>query len=215
MSLRVVGAGLGRTGTHSLKIALERLLGGRCYHMVETFAHPEHVPLWHAAMRNEPVDWPDLFDGYEATVDWPGAGVWREISAAYPGALVLLSTRRTSDEWYSSASRTIFPMQDLAAPPGMEVRLAMTHTMLERFTPDWRDAEATKAAYERHNAEVRAEVPAGRLVEWQPSDGWGPLCKALGLPEPEDPFPVTNTTEEFRKMTESIRPDSAAPTLRP
>ena len=74
--------------------------------MVEVFAHPEHVPLWHAAMRNEPVDWSDLFDGYQATVDWPGAAVWREISVAYPDALVLLSTRRTSDEWYASASRT-------------------------------------------------------------------------------------------------------------
>jgi hypothetical protein len=215
MSLRVVGAGIGRTGTHSLKIALERLLGGRCYHMVETFAHPEHVPLWHAAMRNEPVDWPALFDGYEATVDWPGAAVWRKINAAYPDALVLLSTRRTSDEWYTSASRTIFPIQDSAPPPGMEERLAMTHTMFDRLTPDWHDAEATKAAYERHNAEVRAEVPAERLVDWQPADGWGPLCDALGLPEPEDPFPVTNTTEEFQKMIGSTRPDSATPTLQP
>lgn len=200
MSLRVVGAGLGRTGTHSLKIALQRLLGGPCYHMTETFAHPEHVPLWLAAMRSEPVDWPALFDGYEATVDWPGAAVWREISAAYPDALVLLSTRRTSDEWYTSASRTIFPAQESAPPPGMAEWRAMSRAMFGRFTPDWRDAEATKAAYERHNAEVRAQVPAGRLVDWQPADGWGPLCAALGVPEPDEPFPVTNTTEEFLTM---------------
>jgi hypothetical protein len=201
MSLRVVGAGVGRTGTHSLKIALERLLGGRCYHMVEVFSHPEHVPVWHAAMRNEPVDWASLFDGYEATVDWPGGAVWREISAAFPEALVLLSTRRTSDEWYTSASRTIFPAQGLAPRPGWEMWRAMAVTMLERFTPDWRDGEATKAAYERHNAEVRTQVPAERLVDWQPTDGWGPLCRALGLAEPEDPFPVTNTTDQFRRMT--------------
>jgi len=197
----VVGAGLGRTATHSLKIALERLLGGPCYHMVELFAHPEQVPLWHAVMRNEPVDWPALFDGYQATVDWPGAAVWREIAVAYPDALVLLSTRRTSDEWYMSASRTIFLMQDSAPQPGMEAWRVMTQTMLERLTPDWHDAEATKAGYDRHNAEVRGKVPAERLVDWQPTDGWGPLCDRLGLPEPEDPFPLTNTTAEFRKMT--------------
>jgi hypothetical protein len=201
MSLLVVGAGVGRTATHSLKIALERLLGGRCYHMVEVFAHPEHVPLWHAAMRNEPVDWSDLFDGYQATVDWPGAAVWREISVAYPDALVLLSTRRTSDEWYASASRTIFLMHDSPRRPGMQEWRVMVQTMFERLSPDWHDAEATKAGYERHNAEVRAEVPANRLVDWQPADGWGPLCSRLGLPEPGDPFPLTNTTAEFRKMT--------------
>jgi Sulfotransferase domain len=201
MSLLVVGAGVGRTATHSLKIALERLLGGRCYHMVEVFAHPEHVPLWHAAMRNEPVDWSDLFDGYQATVDWPGAAVWREISVAYPDALVLLSTRRTSDEWYASASRTIFLMHDSPRRPGMQEWRVMVQTMFERLSPDWHDAEATKAGYERHNAEVRAEVPANRLVNWQAADGWGPLCSRLGLPEPGDPFPLTNTTAEFRKMT--------------
>jgi hypothetical protein len=210
---------MGRTGTHSLKIALERLLGGRCYHMVEVFEHPEHVPLWCAAMRNEPIDWDALFEGYEATVDWPGGAVWREISAAYPGALVLLSTRRTSDEWYASASRTIFPARESATPPGMHGWRAMADAMFVRLTPDWRDAEATKAAYERHNAEVRAEVPADRLVDWQPDDGWGPLCEALGLPEPEDPFPLTNTTEEFRRRLESRRqsssPDAAAPAPQP
>lgn len=203
MSLRVVGAGVGRTGTHSLKIALERLLGGPCYHMVELFAHPEHVPLWQAAMRDGPMDWPALFEGYEATVDWPGAAVWREISSAFPDALVLLSTRRTSDEWYVSASRTILAARERGTPPGPEAgREAfreMGVAMMARFTTDPQDAEATKAAYERHNAEVRASVPADRLVEWQPADGWGPLCTALALPVPEDPFPVTNTTDEFRR----------------
>jgi hypothetical protein len=134
--------------------------------MVETFAHPEHVPLWHAAMRNEPVDWHALFDGYEATVDWPGAAVWREIRAAYPDALVLLSTRRTSDEWYTSASRTIFAIQDSTAPPDMAERRAMNRTMFDRFTPDWHDAEAAKAAYERrskHGSE--AEEWHRRVVE--------------------------------------------------
>lgn len=201
MTIRIVGAGLGRTGTHSLKVALEQLLGAPCYHMVEVFAHPEHVPAWHAAMLDEPVDWPKVFDGYEATVDWPGGGVWREISAVYPDAPVLLSSRRTTDEWWKSASRTIF--EGLVAnpvAPGMEEWRAMADAMLKRLTPEWPDETATKAAYERHNAAVRAEVPASRLVDWHPEDGWAPLCAALDVPVPDAPFPVTNTTAEFRAM---------------
>jgi hypothetical protein len=200
VTLRIVGAGLGRTGTHSLKIALERLLDGPCYHMVEVFGHPEHVPLWTAAMVDEPVDWDALFDGYVAAVDWPACGVWSTIAGAYPDALVLLSTRRSADEWWTSASQTIFEATKEAAL-GDEDWQRMVTAMFRRFTPDWPDEAACKAAYERHNAEVRATVPADRLVEWQPSDGWGPLCSALGVPVPDDPFPVTNTTAEFRAMS--------------
>ena len=198
MSLRIVGAGVGRTGTHSLKLALERLLGAPCYHMVECFAHPEHVPLWHAAMLDSPVDWPAIFDGYAATVDWPGAGVWDQILAAHPDALVLLSTRATADEWWRSASRTIFAIRD--TPPEMRAWREMADAMIARFTPDSADEAASKDAYARHNAAVRASVPADRLVEWQPADGWGPLCAALDVPVPDEPFPVTNTTDEFRAM---------------
>jgi hypothetical protein len=113
---------------------------------------------------------------------------------------VLLSTRRTGQEWYDSASRTIFAAQDRPSRPDMEAWHGMAEAMLQRLTPYWRDADATIAAYERHNAEVRTQVPAKRLVEWQPADGWRPLCTALGLPAPEDPFPVTNTTAQFRQM---------------
>jgi hypothetical protein len=67
-----------------------------------------------------------------------------------------------------------------------------------RFTSEWRDEEAAKAAYDRHNAEVRASVPPERLVEWHPGDGWEPLCRAVGVPVPDAPFPHVNTTEEFR-----------------
>jgi len=199
MALQIVGAGLGRTGTHSLKLGLERLLGAPCYHMIEVFGHPEHVPMWAAAMRDEPVDWPALFEGYEATVDWPGGGVWQSISAAFPDAKVLLSTRRSADLWWTSASRTIFEGME-NSPPGMEAWFEMAQTMMRRLTPEWPDEAACKAAYERHNAEVRASVPKDKLLEWQPQDGWGPLCVALEIAEPQDPFPVTNTTADFRAM---------------
>src|SRR5438105_250833 len=107
MTLRVVGAGLGRTGTMSLKLALERLLGAPCYHMVEVFSHPEHVPAWHAAAQGRMPDWDQLFAGYAAAVDWPSAAFWPELIEAYPEALVVLSVR-DSESWWQSAHETIF-----------------------------------------------------------------------------------------------------------
>jgi hypothetical protein len=199
--LRVVGAGLGRTGTASLKVALERLLGGRCYHMMEVFEHMDHVPIWHAAIRAESVDWHQLFRGYVAAVDWPVAGVWREIAAAYPDALILLSTRADAETWWRSARDTIMaPVSDeenRSAPPEMQAFGRMVQDMFARFEPRWAEAEQAMAAYDRHNAAVRREVPADRLIEWQPGDGWGPLCDALDVAVPDEPFPHTNTTEEF------------------
>ena len=194
MTLRVVGAGLGRTGTMSLKLALERLLGAPCYHMLEVFVHPEHIPVWHAAARNEPVDWRALFAGYAAAVDWPVGSFWPEVSAAFPDALILLSTR-SADSWWKSASETIFPTSAKAAGTpwhAMWMELART-----RFTPHLDDRAAAIAAYEHHNAEVRARAPQGRLLEWTAKDGWGPLCRALGVAVPDEPFPHANSTEEF------------------
>jgi hypothetical protein len=194
--LRVVGAGLGRTGTLSLKGALEKLLGKPCYHMMEVFTHPEHAPIWLAAARGKLPDWKQLFAGYAAAVDWPASAFWPEIAAAFPDAIVLLSTRDSSETWWNSAHETIFGTVD-KAPPG--VFRDMVHEMFRaRFTPDVHDRAASIAAYERHNAEVRAKVPKHRLVEYQPGDGWEPLCKALGVPVPSDPYPHTNTREEWK-----------------
>ena len=199
MTIRVVGAGLGRTGTHSLKFGLEQLLDGPCYHMVEVFGHPEHVPIWHAAMHDEPVDWAVLFEGYVAVVDFPGAAVWRSLAAAYPDAPVLLSTRSSTDAWWRSASSTILAVR--SEEDHLQAWAEMSGAMFDRTGLHGEDEAGSKAAYERHNAEVRAEVPPDRLVEWRPEDGWGPLCAALGVPVPEAPFPHANTTAEFRAMT--------------
>ena len=198
--LRLVGAGLGRTGTASLKEALERLLGAPCYHMSEVFQHLDHVPLWHAAIRGKQIDWSQFLDGYAAIVDWPGAACWRSIAAANPDAVVLLSTRADPETWYRSAKATILgdvPDEVKAAQPELAEFGDMIGDMFAAFDRNWRDREAAIAAYDRHNAAVRAEVPAARLVEWQPGDGWAPLCSALAVPVPDEPFPHTNSTEEF------------------
>jgi hypothetical protein len=194
MALRVVGAGLGRTGTMSLKLALERLLGAPCYHMAEVFVHPEHIPLWHAAARGEPVDWHRLFEGYAAAVDWPVGSFWPEVSSAFPDALILLSTR-SAESWWKSASRTIFPASAKAA--GTPWHAMWVELAKRRFTTRLDDRDAAVAAYERHNAHVRERAPGARLLEWTARDGWAPLCLALGVAVPDEPFPHANSTEEF------------------
>ena len=203
MALRVVGAGLGRTGTHSLKIALEQLLGAPCYHMLEVIAAPERVPSWQAAVDGEPVDWNAMMDGYAAAVDWPAAAFWRELAGAFPDAVVLLSTRSSADAWWKSANETIFELlqREITHDSVMGAQATMVHALLrDRFTPGWTDADAAKDAYERHNADVRASVPPGRLVDWQPGDGWEPICAALGVRVPDAAFPHVNSTHEFRAM---------------
>lgn len=204
MALRVVGAGLGRTGTHSLKIAFEQLLGGPCYHMLEVINRPDQAQAWAEAVRGEEPDWASFLNGYVATVDWPAAAFWRELSRSAPDALVVLSVREP-EAWWTSASQTIFSVLTRGAPPddlGAVAELAMITAVLEqRFTPQWRDRHEAIRAYERHNAEVRASVAPGRLVEWRPGDDWGPLCRALGVGVPSDPFPHVNTTSDFREMT--------------
>jgi Sulfotransferase domain len=199
MTLQVVGAGLGRTGTVSLKAALERLLGAPCYHMVEVFGHPDHVPVWHGAVRGEPTDWEALLGGYRAAVDWPAAAFWSELGDAYPGAIVLLSVRDDARTWWRSADRTVFEAMRRPPRPGMEAWYEMvTDLWRTRMAEGWDEAEVAMAAYERHNDAVRATVPADRLVEWRPGDGWEPLCTALGLDVPDEPFPHENTTADFR-----------------
>ena len=199
MSLHVVGAGVGRTGTHSLKIALEKLLGGPCHHMMEIMADPAQIPAWTAAIDGDPVDWSVVLKDYRALVDWPGAAFWPELSAANPEALVLLSVR-DPESWYRSASNTIFLSFD-NLPPELQPWMDSVRKLLrDRFSDRFDDPTAMMDALERHNAAVRAAIPADRLLEWEPGDGWEPICARLGLDVPAEPFPLTNTTVEFREM---------------
>jgi hypothetical protein len=161
--------------------------------MAEVFAHPEHVAVWHGAARGEMPYWRDFLAGYAAVVDWPAASFWPEIAAAFPDAPVLLSTRNP-ESWWESANATILPSSARAVGPWREMVEAM---MAARFTSALFDRAAAIAAFEQHNAAVRAAVPAERLVEWRAGDGWEPICRALGVPVPDDPFPHVNAREQF------------------
>jgi hypothetical protein len=203
MTLRVVGAGLGRTGTNSLKVALEQLLGGPCSHMMEVFGRPDDIARWQDAVDGTPVDWDALFADYRACVDWPAAAFWREIADVNPDAVVLLSTRASADAWWKSANDTIFAVgrRDVPPDPVLTAQMKMIKGIFDKtFTSDWSEEDAAKRAYELHNETVRATVKPERLVEWQPGDGWEPLCTALGVPVPDAPFPHTNSTDDFRAM---------------
>ena len=197
--LQVVGAGVGRTGTHSLKLALEALLGGTCHHMVEVFGHPDEVPTWIDAIDGRPVDWGALMQGYTAQVDWPGASFWPELSAANPDALVILSVR-DPDAWYTSCTNTIFDGMGKMLDEGNEWMSAMVRLMDQRFSDQIGDRDAMTAAFEAHNERVRSTISSERLLEWTAADGWEPICERLGVAVPADPFPKVNTTADFRAM---------------
>jgi sulfotransferase family protein len=192
----------------SLKAGLEQILGRPCYHMLEVFSHFEHVALWRAAAEGEKVDWGTMLASYGATSDFPACLFWSEILDANPGAVVVLSTRKDAQTWWESASQTIFAIDGSELPAEMKEWFDMWRTVAQaRFTPNWTDRDASIAAYERHNAEVRASAPPDRLVEWQPGDGWKPLCDALGLEVPSEPFPHLNKRENFPSATSDITLD--------
>jgi hypothetical protein len=203
MSLSVIGAGFGRTGTLSLKHALERIGFAPCYHMQEVFRNPEHVATWDAIADGARDRWDDVLTGYAATVDWPACRYWRELAERYPDARVLLSVR-DSDAWYESVHATIYPSM-VQGPTGGDpatdpLRAMARKTVLQRtFDGRLEDREHAIAVFERHNEAVRAAFSEDRLVVVRPGDGWEPLCRFLGVATPDEPFPHVNSRDEFRQ----------------
>lgn len=196
MSLKVIGAGVGRTGTKSLKKALEVLFEQPCYHMVEIFDKPAHIDYWAEMSSGGEPKWDWVFDGYDATVDWPAASFWHEIADAYPEALVLLSIR-DAEAWYDSARATIFE-PDRPSPEAIKTMMKVLKE--ERFASDVLDKDIAIAAYNAHNDSVRSAVSADRLLVWEPGDGWDSICAALDLPVPDVPFPRMNTRADFERL---------------
>ena len=197
MPLSVIGAGFGRTGTMSLKIALEQLGIGPCYHMSEVFKNPAAPGYWEAAADGKPVDWEEVFAGYRSTVDWPSATFYKELADAYPDAKVIL-TVRDPEAWFTSTQATIFAsriFEDATSDWGR---------MVLKVVGDLFDREMSNKAklidvYNRHNETVQRVIPAERLLVYDLSEGWDPLCSFLGVPVPDEPMPNTNSTEDFKR----------------
>lgn len=202
MGLAVVGAGFGRTGTLSLKAALEKLGYGRCYHMVEVLTHhPDHMKRWTAAHRRESVDWDALYLGYKASVDWPSCNFWRELSQYYPGSKVILTTR-DPNQWHESVIRTIYPaFLGLRMSDNLGLRAAgeWIDDMVYQGVFDGRIEDKAHAirVYNAHIEAVTQSVPSHRLLVMDGRQTWEPLCRFLGCPIPDEPYPELNTSEEF------------------
>ncbi|MBI1397496.1 MAG: hypothetical protein GC151_16105 [Betaproteobacteria bacterium] len=199
MAVRIIGAGVGRTGTYSLKLAINQLGLGPCHHMEEVLHHmPVQVPLWKSAADGHP-DWEGIYQGYASAVDWPTACFFRELHATYPDARFVL-THRSAESWADSFGATIYKLiaGRAEAPPEMADWLAMASAVIARTGfPDGLDRDGLMKAFTAHNEAVRRTIPADRLLVFEVKDGWGPLCEFLGMPVPSTPFPRTNDRGEF------------------
>lgn len=213
MTLKVIGAGLGRTATFTMKFALEHLGFGPCFHMSENFANARRMmPLWIDAVRGRP-DWDSIFDGYQSTTDYPACSYWRELAEHFPDAKVIL-TARDPDSWFESVSETIFSpaMQDnlVGSPIGEMMEGAIfAHfdggDITDRaFMTDW---------FARRNQAVIDGLPPERLLVFHPKQGWEPLCEFLGVPVPPEPFPRVNSRDELSHANEDIGGLPADPDL--
>ena len=219
MSLQVIGSGVGRTGTHSLKLALEQLGFAKCYHMEELFRHPEELIYFKKAERGETVDWDKLFVGYKSAVDYPVARYYKQLIAAYPQAKII-HTVRDPESWYNSAMETIF--WAIKPSPGrilkMMIRMPFSSTVRKRFPvlkydgqmvdnifgKDLKNKQEVIKRYTAINEETLNFIPKERSLVYDIKTGWEPLCSFLNVPVPQTPFPRSNTREEFRKNVAGI-----------
>jgi hypothetical protein len=220
--LKVIGAGLPRTGTASLKAALERLGFGPCYHMFEVLTHPEHVDRWLPITSDMPMDWDRVFDGYQSSQDWPASYFWREQAAAYPDAKVILSVR-DPHRWYTSFQALLSNVPPESPPE--EAPEAVRHVIetMARMRPivdkvgtstfgdDWGlgaellDEQHALEVYRRHVTTVQESLPPERLLVFDVRQGWGPLCDFLGVEPPADePFPHLNDSAALRDMFDQL-----------
>lgn len=207
MALKVIGAGLGRTGTASLKVALEALGIGHCYHMTEVLKDPDAVNAWVRAAEGR-ADWDAIFSGYTATVDHPACNYWKELSTYYPEAKVILTTR-DAQKWFESTNETIYSAEFARFVKGSAFGQMIQKTIWDKVENRMQDREYMVEFFNRHAAEVTATIPAQRLLVYMVSDGWGPLCKFLDLPVPDMEFPRINTRDETKGLLANMMAASA------
>jgi Sulfotransferase domain len=230
--MRVIGAGFGRTGTTSLKAALEELGFGPSYSLSEVFANPEHLGFWEAASGSagEKVGWEEFLAGYGVAVDWPACSFYEVLMEAFPEAPVIL-TVRDPPEWYESTRSTIYELRRLTTGPlplraafafaelfvpgvAGTVRLADRLVWEETFGGRFEDRAYAMEVFERHNEAVRRRVPPERLLVFDVREGWVPLCDFLGVEAPDEPFPRLNEAGEMRRrLLGHVALSAAAPAL--
>lgn len=202
--LEIIGAGFGRTGTLSLKQALERLGFGPCHHMLEVTQNPDQLDLWDRVAREGTGDWDAVYRGYRSTVDWPGVRYWREITGHFPQAKVVLTVRDPM-RWYESAAESIYraATRDDSDPQMARLRRFVRQVVWDGdFGGRFDDVEHAIKVFNEHNEAVRREIPAERLLVFEARDGWEPLCAFLGVPVPDEPFPHANDRRAFAEMIE-------------
>jgi len=204
MTLAVFSAGFGRTGTMSLKLALEEIGFGPCHHMEEVAQNGEiQIPLWNDAFAGRP-DFEAIYRGYGPAVDWPTAAFWREVAEVYPEAKVILSTR-SAESWCASFSQTILTI--LSNPDSWEDNVRpwlemVTNVVVKRSLGGRTDPEGLMEAFKAHEAAVKAAIPPEKLLVFDVRQGWEPLCAFLDRPVPLSPFPRTNSKDEFFELVE-------------
>lgn len=216
--LKVIGAGLGRTGTSSTKLALEMLGFSTCYHMSELMEDGSHLPYWQQAFKTGTTDWNSLFTGYQSAVDYPSALFYQDQMARYPDAKVLL-TIRDPERWYESARETIFMVTQTPIPLSilrwfipfvreMYPRFEFTEALIwnGQFDGRFKDKEYAIAKFIEWNNAVIATVPDDRLLVYEVKQGWQPLCEFLDVPVPDEVFPRVNSRAEFQAMMRQRNP---------
>jgi hypothetical protein len=209
MRLKVVGAGFGRTGTLSLKKALERLGFAPCYHMFEVVERPDHIQRWHRLAFERAMDWETLFSDFQSTVDWPAARFWHQLASDYPDAKVLLSVRDPED-WYKSMSSTIFEALQMPIPAQgseaqrQQMEMARKLVLQDTFGGNVNRDHAIKV-FNRHNETVKSAFDTSRLLVFDVRKGWEPLCHFLGVQIPDEAFPRLNDTTTIRAMMKQMR----------
>lgn len=216
MSIKIIGAGLPRTGTNTLKASLEELGYQKTYHMKELLMRPEDLPHWNALQQTGTTHWDELYEGYQATVDFPAYPWYKEHLERYPDAKVIL-TVRPFENWYTSVKSTIWQagpqtlpqklgmMSKLLFNPRLRsvikcVKFAKGHIFQDHFQGRFEDKAHTEKLFHQHNEEVQSYVPAEKLLVYDVREGWGPLCEFLGKSEPADPLPHLNKKEDFKTM---------------
>ena len=211
MALEFIGAGFGRTGTYSLKAALEHLGFGPCHHMSKVIDDPRQVEAWSEVAAGRP-DYDAIFAGFRSAVDFPVSAYWQDVLGAMPDAKVILS-HRDAEDWYGSFSQTILPLilEKEAWPKNAVPWFAMIEKVnIGKALGGRTDREGILKAYRANEAAARDLEAQGKALVFSARDGWEPLCRFLGVAVPNAPFPKTNARADFFSSVKSGTKEHAA-----